>query len=102
MKHVKSTIEEFGGLPAGESLHFIDDESDLDDLDFKPYLCEKCKNPVGGNGSTERLCRVGNCVELCCAQCGYEWASFGPVGCECQNRDPKLRHIRTLYRSRKR
>lgn len=89
------------GLQGATPLFTIVDESDLDDLDITPYLCERCGNPVAGAGSAERNCHAGHCVELRCAQCDFHWAGWGPVRCPCQRRDPKIRRIRQLYRARR-
>lgn len=77
------------------------DEDDDDVLNLVPFHCEKCGNDVTGDGSREKLCRLENCVIFACRNCGYEWASWGPVGCPCQSRDPKIRRIREMYHRRK-
>ena len=98
----QARLDEYGGLPFEDtSLKWID-ESDLDDLEIPEIYCDKCKHTVAGAGSVEQPCRVGSCIELHCAQCGYNWGGWGPVGCPCQSRDPKTRHIRQLYRARRR
>lgn len=75
---------------------------ELDLPELPPYHCEKCGVAVSPETDTYKDCRAGNCQIVCCGHCGHEWASFGPVGCPCQSRDPKLRRIRAMYRARRR
>lgn len=71
--------------------------------DLLVHRCEKCRTDLSdSDSSTHGTCRAGNCTTVLCGACGYEWASFGPVGCECQSRDPRLRKVRAMYRRRKR
>lgn len=95
------TSDDYGSPGDSVLISYIDEPSEWE-IDTKPWLCEKCGNPVAGDGSIDTPCRENNCMEIRCRQCGFHWAGFGPVGCHCQNRDPKIRRIRQLYRSRRR
>jgi len=37
------------------------------------------------------MCRYGNCQLLLCPECGAQNASFGPVGCKCEDEFLDLR-----------
>jgi hypothetical protein len=65
--------------------------------------CEGCGNPVGAAEVVSRPCRLGYCVIVSC-KCGYEFCSFGPIGCPaCAPwRSPRLRKIRQDYARRRR
>lgn len=65
--------------------------------------CEGCGTPVAGAGLKYRFCRPGYCTIVSCV-CGYEMASFGPVGCPACSpwRSPRLRKIRQDYARRRR
>lgn len=81
----------------------FDDFIDDDDLPPPPpYHCEKCGALITGQATGDKPCRASNCVIFYCAWCGHEYGGFGPVGCPCQSRDPKIRRLRQMYRARKR
>ena len=85
------------------SVHYDEGVEDEEDLSLPPYYCEDCGHPLAGPGtSTYGVCRAGNCTTVLCGGCGKQWASFGPVGCDCQSRDPRLKSLRAMYRKRKR
>lgn len=67
------------------------------------HRCENCGTNLSiPANTTEGRCRAGACVTFLCRDCGVEWASAGPVGCECQGRSKRLVRIRSMYRRRKR
>lgn len=92
-------IDEYGGVPEGSNLLTWIAEEELPSP--PPYHCEKCQGIITGETTGEKRCRADNCVIVYCAWCDHEYGSFGPVGCPCQDRDPKIRRIRVLYRRRK-
>jgi len=75
-----------------------------DPTPIPPYHCDKCHTLITGwtYATVVKSCRADNCAIFCCARCGYEYGSAGPVGCPCQSRDPKIRRLREMYRARKR
>ena len=95
-------FEDYDALPEGASPNWtIVDEINLPDI-VALLKCRKCGHPTAGVGSTQTECWVGDCTELRCVNCGENWGGWGPVGCPCQSRHPKIRRIRQMYRARKR
>lgn len=95
-------IDEYGGLPEGDTSLSSWIEGDDDDIPSYLLTCDKCGHLVTGDGSSQANCRIGDCIELRCANCGHKWGGWGPVGCPCQRRDPLITRIRRLYRGRRR
>lgn len=68
------------------------------------YWCETkdCMTLLSDPANTvDGRCRAGNCVTLLCRGCRIEFGSFGPAGCPCQSRDPRINTIRAMYRAKK-
>lgn len=96
-----SWLDEYGGVPEGSNMLTWIDEIDLPDITAL-LRCRGCGHSTAGDGSVEELCWVGNCSELRCAKCDTHWGGWGPVGCPCQRRHPRIRRIRQMYRARHR
>lgn len=97
-------LDEYGGLPEGEGatpMLTIIDEIDLPAI-VALLKCEKCGHYTAGDGSYDAECWVGQCVEIRCKNCDHNWGGWGPVGCACQGRHPRIRRLRQMYRARKR
>lgn len=63
------------------------------------FNCETCGTNLSiPANSTHGVCRDGYCTTALCRGCGTEWASWGPVDCECQGRSKRISKIRAMYR----
>ncbi len=78
-------------------------------LTHEPSVCDKCKtklfDKLGFDATVTKWCREGYCRLICCPECGWQWASDGPVGCPACSPFPRtlrVRRMRTQYRRRRR